>query len=58
MPDYAERLRWRAGIIRRVDGNDSLVAAAFYEAALRLGLGGDVDEVGEWLRGRVDAFDA
>jgi len=57
MADYADRLRWRARIIRQVDGNDSLVAAAFCEAALKVGMGGDIDDVDLWLRGRVDALD-
>ena len=57
MTDYADRLRWRAGIIRQVDGNDSLVAAALFEAASRIGLGGDLDVVDGWLRGRIDALE-
>ena len=50
MTDYADRLRWRARIIRQVYGNDSPVAAALFEAALRVGMGGDLEAVDMWIR--------
>ena len=57
MVDYAERLRWRARTIQHVDGHDSPVAAALFEAASQIGMGGEVDAVDGWLRGRIDALD-
>ena len=57
MTELVDRLRYRAGVLRSVDGADSPVALALCEAALRLGLGGDVDVVDGWLRGRIDALE-
>jgi len=57
MTELVDRLRYRTRVLRSVDGNDSPVAMAFHEAAMQIGMGGDVDVVDGWLRGRIDALE-
>jgi len=57
MTELVDRLRYRARVLRSVEGNDSAVAMAFHEAATQIDMGGDVDVVDGWLRGRIDALE-